>query len=85
MESKKAVSSNDPNWIARNFGGTTTVYLAPGRKLEEITWKDEDDLWILSRPMREDEHAEEHTFEQHKTFGWDGTVVIKEQEEEKEE
>jgi hypothetical protein len=38
-----------------------TVELEPGQKLEEITWK-EDSLWILSRPMRDDEVPETHTF-----------------------
>lgn len=54
----------------RNFGGSMTVELEPGQKLEEITWKD-DDLWILSRPMREDEQPEAHTF-------YEVTVVEKE-------
>ena len=81
INSSNAVSSNDPNWVAKSFGGTTTVILPPGRKLEEITWKGDDDLWILSRPMRDGEVAEEHIFEQHSNFGiLDGRVIIKESE-----
>ena len=76
---EKHVSSDSPNWLAKNYGGTTTIYIAPGRKLEEITWKGDDDLWVLTRPMREGETAEEYTFEQHSNFGlMDGQVIIKE-------
>lgn len=76
---RQTVSGSDANWLAREFGGETVVYLSPGRKLEEITWKDKDDLWILSRTMREDEVAEDHVFEQKGAWGKHGKVVIREQ------
>lgn len=38
----------------KSFGGSMTLKLEPGLKLEEITWKD-DSLWYLTRPMREGE------------------------------
>ena len=61
----------------KNFGGTMTIELEPGRKLEEITWKDESDLWILSRPFREGEEPETHTFQADTEWGvFEGTVVI---------
>jgi len=64
---------------ARNWGGDMTIILAPGEKLEEITWKD-DDLWYLTRPMREDEVPETHTFRADTVFGvFEGTVTIEEQ------
>lgn len=47
----------------------------PGVKLEEITWKD-DDLWYLTRPMRDNESAETHTFDQSTDFGFEGQVII---------
>lgn len=63
--------------LARDFGGTTTVNLGPNLKLEEITWKD-DDLWYLTRPMREDEEPETHTFTEKGGLGtvFDGGTVI---------
>ena len=60
----------------RSFGGSMTVELPKGQKLEEITWK-EADLWYLTRPMREDENAETHTFQESTEFGvFEGTVTI---------
>ena len=66
----------------KNLGGNTTITLEPGKKLEEITWKD-DDLWYLTRPMTEDDIAETHTFQQSSNWGvLEGTVIIIEQLEE---
>ena len=65
----------------KNFGGSMTVELEPGQKLEEITWKGCDDLWILSRPMREDERPETHTFYEKSEWGlFEGTVTVVEKE-----
>ena len=62
---------------AKNFGGSMTIELPKGQKLEEITWKDDSDLWYLTRPMREDEVAETHTFQESSEFGvFEGTVTI---------
>lgn len=67
--------------MTREFGGTTKIDLDPGLKLEEITWKDEDSLWLLTRPMRPDEQAEEHCFKESSAFGIiEGTVIIREYE-----
>ena len=60
----------------RSFGGNMTLELEPGQKLEMITWK-EDSLWYLTRPMRDDEEPETHTFQQSSEFGvFEGTVTI---------
>ncbi len=60
----------------KNFGGSMTLRLQPNQKLEEITWKD-DSLWYLTRPMREDEVAETHTFQQDSEWGvFEGIVTI---------
>lgn len=59
-----------------------TLKLEPGEKLEEITWKDDNNLWYLTRPMREDEEPETHTFKQSSEFGvFEGTVTIVETKE----
>lgn len=65
---------------AKSFGGSITLRLDPGLKLEEITWKD-DSLWYLTRPMREDEVPETHTFQQSSEWGvFEGTVTVIESE-----
>lgn len=67
--------------VARSMGGDITIELDPGEKLEEITWKD-DSLWYLTRPMRPNEKAETHVFEQSSNFGIiEGSVTIIESEE----
>ena len=53
-----------------------TLELPANQKLEEITWKD-DNLWYLTRPMREDEEAEIHTFQASTAWGvFEGTVTV---------
>ena len=65
---------------ARSWGGSITLRLEPGVKLEEITWKD-DSLWYLTRPMREDEVPETHTFQESSEWGmFEGTVTVIESE-----
>lgn len=61
----------------RSFGGSMTLELPKGQKLEEITWKDDAVLWYLTRPMREDEQPETHTFKADTEWGvFEGTVTI---------
>ena len=64
------------NTITKNFGGTIKVNLEPNTKLENITWKD-DSLWVLTRPMREDEEAETYSYKQHSNMGLiEGEVIV---------
>lgn len=66
------------NSVARSWGGTMTLDLEPNQKLESITWKD-DELWYLTRPMRESEEPETWKFQEKSNFGViEGTVIIKE-------
>lgn len=68
--------------MVRQYGGDMTVHLPENTKLEEITWKD-DCLWYLTRPMREDEEAETHLFQESSSWGvFEGTVTIVESKEE---
>lgn len=61
---------------ARDFGDSMTLELPPNTKLEVITWKDVS-LWYCTRPMREDEQAEIHTYQQSSEFGvFEGSVTI---------
>ena len=65
----------------KSFGGSTKIELEPNTKLELITWKD-DSLWYLTKPMREDDIAETHTYQQKSEFGvFEGTVTIVESKE----
>ena len=60
----------------RTLGGSTTIELEPNTKLELVTWKD-NSLWYLTRPMRQDDIAETHTYQQQSEFGvFEGTVTI---------
>lgn len=62
----------------KNFGGQMTIDLPKGEKLVEVTWKD-DDIWYLTRPMRDDELSEAYKFQESSSFGtMQGTVLINE-------
>ncbi len=64
------------NEITKSYGGNMTIELPSDTKLEEITWK-ENSIWYLTRPMRDDEEAETHTFQQDSPYGIiEGTVTI---------
>lgn len=66
--------------LTKNYGGRMEIQLEPGVKLETITWKD-DSLWYLTRPIKDGESPETHTFQQSSEFGvFEGTVVIIESE-----
>lgn len=62
----------------KSFGGSYTITLKPGQKLIEATWKG-DDLWYLTREMRENETTETYSFQENSSFGvFEGTVKFKE-------
>lgn len=66
--------------MAKQYGGTYVINLERGKKLVNITWKNESDLWILTRTMSRNDSSEKYEFSQDKgkvlnVFG-DGKVVI---------
>lgn len=62
--------------MTKSFGGDMTIELEPGLKLETIDWED-DSLWYLTRPMRENEEPETYVLNQSSGFGvFEGTVTI---------
>jgi predicted type IV restriction endonuclease len=64
------------NVRAKTFGGSAKYCLNPGEKLETMTWK-EGNLWLLTRPMREGEKPETHSFQEQSNFGvMQGSVVV---------
>lgn len=70
------------NVIAKKLGTSGGVMnLPPNYKLVLITWK-QDSMWVLYRPMREDEVPEEYIYQEDSTFGiMEGTIRIKESRE----
>lgn len=57
-----------------------TIELPGGEKLVNVTWKN-DSLWTLTRPIREGEVLETHTFQESSALGlMEGKVVLVEQE-----
>jgi hypothetical protein len=65
-------------YAARKFGGTTTEQLPPNTKLVNVTWK-ENNLWLVTRPMRNEEQPETYEFRESAIFGLlEGKIVIKE-------
>lgn len=66
----------------KSYGGSMTIKLPPGQKLETIDWEN-DSLWYLTRPMNEDEEPQTHILKQSSEFGIiEGTVTIIESKEE---
>ena len=67
------------NAAARRFGGTQQIKLEKGQKFVNMTWKDES-LWIITRPMHQDENAEKYEFKEHSNLGvLNGKVLVEEQ------
>ena len=70
------LSGCTPQEAAKHYGGSMNIELEPNTKLEGITWKD-NSLWYLTRPMREDDVAEMHTFQESSSWGvFEGTVTV---------
>lgn len=66
------------NQRAKSLGGTAKKELPAGRKLVTVTWK-EANLWVLTRPMNEDEKPEEYEFQEESSWGLiEGKVIFKE-------
>lgn len=66
------------NARVKSFGGDMTIDLPVNQKLVTITWK-ENEVWYLTRPMRQDEFPETSTFQQKSTYGvFEGTIHIQE-------
>lgn len=64
--------------MAKNYGGTSTTNLEPGKRLVTITWKDSH-LWYLVRDRKADEKPERYEFKESSSWGaLNGTVVIQE-------
>jgi hypothetical protein len=72
------IGSCTQNQRAKRWGGTANYDLECNKKLVEVTWKGEE-MWFLTRDMREGEIAETYKFNEESSYGLlEGTVVIKE-------
>ena len=61
---------------SRQFGGTTTTRLHKGKKLMNISWKD-DDLWYLTRDMLPTDTAQTYLYGEDSNLGMmNGKVII---------
>lgn len=71
-----ALTSCTKQQKVRTFGGNEAVKIEKKRKLISATWKG-DNLWILTRPMREGEVPETYFFTESSSFGvWEGSITF---------
>lgn len=64
------------NARSKNFGGTSTHTIPAGNKLVNVTWK-ENNLWFLTRPMKQGEAPETYEFRESSSLGFvQGNVII---------
>lgn len=73
-----ATSCTD-NSRVKKYGGSMTIDLPKGQKLLNATWKGEDNLWYLTRPLQPNEQPTESRFQEKSPHGIvEGTVIFKE-------
>lgn len=66
------------NQRARAFGGTANIKFPCGKKLVNVTFK-QDNLWLLTRDLRSDDKIESYEFNEDSSWGiFEGTVKIQE-------
>jgi hypothetical protein len=64
------------NSRVKNWGGEGTINLPAGRKLVNVTWK-EDQIWYLTRQMTENDSVETYKFHEESSWGMvEGTYNI---------
>lgn len=70
------VTSCTENNRVKNWGGEGTLNLPQGRKLVNVTWK-ENQIWYLTRPMDSTDKAETYQFHEESSWGvMEGTYTI---------
>ena len=64
------------NSRVKNWGGEGTINLPTGRKLVNVTWK-ENQIWYLTRPMNSNDSVETYQFHEESSWGMvEGTYNI---------
>lgn len=56
------------NSRVKNWGGEGTINLPQGRKLVNVTWK-EDQIWYLTRQMDSNDVAQTYQFQEESSWG----------------
>jgi hypothetical protein len=70
------VTSCTENNRVKNWGGEGNINLPKGRKLVNVTWK-ENQIWYLTRPMNSNDVAETYQFQEESSWGvMEGTYNI---------
>ena len=65
-------------WFARQWGGTVEITLDKGKRLVNVSWKDDGNLWLLTKEGGSVPTT--YTFQENSIYGiLQGKVVIKEQ------
>lgn len=73
-----ALSGCTANSRAKKFGGTQEIDLPKDTKMLQMTWKN-DNLWILTRKMKEGEAPETYKFVEDSSWGiMEGTIIVNE-------
>lgn len=63
-------------YFSKNWGGTTTIELEKGKRLVEVTWKD-DNLWYLIEPMEPNYTPKTKEFVESSNYGvLEGKVIF---------
>lgn len=71
-----ALVSCTENSRVKNWGGEGTINLPQGRKLVNVTWK-ENQIWYLTKPMDSSDVAETYKFQEESSWGMvEGTFNI---------
>lgn len=66
------------NFVAKQFGGKTTIELKEGEKFINATWKD-NNIWIITEKNKENTKQKEYKMKEYSNFGvLEGEVTIKE-------
>ena len=69
------ISCTENNRV-KNWGGEGTINLPKGRKLVNVTWK-ENQIWYLTRSMNSNDVAESYQFQEESSWGvMEGTYNI---------
>jgi hypothetical protein len=65
--------------FTKRWGGSMTINLDTGERLEMITWKEGEHLWYQTRARTPEESPTVHKFREYSRYGvLQGEVVIKE-------
>ena len=73
-----SLASCTENARVKNFGGNGDIELAPGQKLEMVTWKS-DELWVLTSIRPDSVKPQTYQFSEKSSFGvLEGNYTIKE-------